>query len=115
MHEDVADAILQMCGSGQGIDPVTLTDWMGGTPRFGTSGGQVYVFDIWQLSVLAVNTREYATQVHELAIKRRLAEGGIRQVQLARTPGLTAAEALAQAETGSDRRHRPGRRVDRRR
>jgi AAA domain/DnaB-like helicase N terminal domain len=99
LHEDVADAIMQLCGTGTELDPLAITDWMG-PGRFGTSHAQEVIFDIWQIPVVASNAADYAAAVHALAIRRRLVEGGTRQIQAARSPGLTVAEALNVAESG---------------
>jgi hypothetical protein len=96
-HEDIAMAIALMHDAGDLVDPLALRARLGDAWFVGAVT-PVYLMDLWGMLANWMQAGYYAEIVHEKAILRRLAEGGIRQRQMALGTDADSATVLARAE-----------------
>lgn len=109
-HGDLFAAFIALRSAGRPVDHVTVPDHLGvgGLQR---AGGAPYLFACIQAVPTASNAAYYAEIVAEKAVRRRLAEAGVRIAQLAHRPTdhpadellATARQALAEVPTGGTR------------
>jgi AAA domain-containing protein len=97
-HEDVGRELALMIDRGTPPEPLVLIDALGRADVHRRDHGLIQ--DLWTWPTAgASHAVHYASAIHELAMKRRLIEGGIRQAQLARDGAdTTAAEILSRSE-----------------
>jgi replicative DNA helicase len=81
-HELIFDAILDLYGSGEPADAVTLSAELQKRGELGRVGGAPYLHTMLQSVPTAANAGYYARIVRETAILRRLIEAGTKIVQL---------------------------------
>jgi replicative DNA helicase len=81
-HELVFDAILDLYGSGEPADAVTLSAELQKRGELGRVGGAPYIHTLLQSVPTAANAGYSARIVRETAILRRLIEAGTKIVQL---------------------------------
>lgn len=115
LHKAVAMAILVLADSarvdlehqgrsyGQLVDPVAIVNQIGrGHPWFASSmgggPGTRLLAGLVNYPAAPAHPGTAAATVHDLAMRRRLIEGGIRQVQAGRTLDLPVADGLARSE-----------------
>ncbi|MFI9311194.1 replicative DNA helicase [Streptomyces triculaminicus] len=102
-HGTIHDAIMDMYGKGQPVDPITLTAHLTKSGDIGRVGGADYLHTLVQAVPTAANAEYYAEIVVERYKFRRLIEAGTRIVQMGYAAEGEAADAVnaAQAEMQS--------------
>jgi replicative DNA helicase len=78
----VFDAIIDLYGRGEPVDPVVVTAALTNAGTITRVGGMAYVHDLVHAVPTAANTAYYARIVAERAVLRRLVEAGTKIVQL---------------------------------
>ena len=81
-HELIFDAVLDLFGSGEPADAITVADELSKRGDLTRVGGQAYLHQLIQSVPTAANAGFYAEIVHERAVLRRLVEAGTRIVQM---------------------------------
>ncbi len=81
-HQVVHEAILELYGRGEPVDPVTVSDLLAKRGELARVGGGAYLHTLIASVPTAANAGYYARIVRERAILRRLVEVGTRIVQL---------------------------------
>jgi replicative DNA helicase len=81
-HQLVHEAILELYGRGEPVDPVTVSDLLAKRGELARVGGAPYLHTLLASVPTAANAGYYARIVRERAILRRLVEVGTRIVQL---------------------------------
>lgn len=88
-HEMIFDAIIELYGSGEPADVVTISDQLTKKQQLQRVGGPAYLHNLAQSVPTAANAAFYAEIVRERAILRRLVEAGTKIVQLGHTADLS--------------------------
>lgn len=81
-HETVFDAVLDLYGRGEPVDPVTIAAELGRRGELQRAGGAPYLHTLTASVPIAANAGYYAEIVREKAILRRLVGAGTRIVQM---------------------------------
>jgi replicative DNA helicase len=81
-HQLIHEAILELYGRGEPVDPVTISDLLSKRGELARVGGGAYLHTLIASVPTAANAGYYARIVRERAILRRLVEAGTRIVQL---------------------------------
>jgi replicative DNA helicase len=97
-HQLVHEAILELYGRGEPVDPVTVSDLLAKRGELARIGGGAYLHTLLASVPTAANAGYYARIVRERAILRRLVEAGTRIVQLGYTGDGDADELVDRAE-----------------
>jgi replicative DNA helicase len=97
-HQLVHEAILELYGRGEPVDPVTVSDLLAKRGELARVGGGAYLHTLLASVPTAANAGYYARIVRERAILRRLVEAGTRIVQLGYTGDGDADELVDRAE-----------------
>ena len=82
-HETLFDAVVDLYGRGEPVDPVTVADHLTKRGQLLKLGGAPYIHDLLSAVPLAANAGFYADIVRTKATLRRLGDAGTRIVQLA--------------------------------
>lgn len=102
-NEAVWDAIEALHVAGMPVDPITMAARMAQDGTLAGAGGCVYLADLSGSFATSANASWYANIVRESAAKRRVAQAGVRIVQMSGSQGaaadvvLTASAELAAA------------------
>ncbi len=97
-HQIVHEAILELYGRGEPVDPVTVSDLLGKRGELARIGGPTYLHTLIASVPTAANAGYYARIVRERAILRRLVEVGTRIVQLGYSGDGEADELVDRAQ-----------------
>ncbi|MCH1865738.1 replicative DNA helicase [Nocardioides sp. CFH 31398] len=81
-HEIIHDAIIDLYGRGDPVDPITVADTLGRRGELQRVGGAPYLHTLTSTVPIALNAGYYAEIVREKAILRRLVEAGTKIVQI---------------------------------
>ncbi len=81
-HETVYDAMIDLYGRGEPVDPVTVAAELGRRGELGRIGGGPYLHTLSASVPIAANAGYYAEIVREKAVLRRLVSAGTRIVQM---------------------------------
>lgn len=81
-HETIYDALVDMFGTGEAVDQITLVDYLTRHGDLTRVGGAAYIFTLVSSVATAANVGHYATIVNDRASLRRLIEAGTKVVQL---------------------------------
>ncbi len=81
-HETVFDAMIELYGRGEPVDPVTTAAELGRRGELVKVGGAPYLHTLSASVPIAANAAYYAEIVREKAILRRLVSAGTRIVQM---------------------------------
>ncbi len=81
-HETIFDAVLDLYGRGEPVDPVTISAELGRRGDLVRAGGAPYLHTLTASVPIAANAGYYAEIVREKAILRRLVGAGTRIVQM---------------------------------
>ncbi len=81
-HRVVFEGIRELMATGEGIDTVTLTDWLVRRDRLDEVGGPAALHDLTVAVPTAANAAYYARIVRDRALLRRLIDAGTQVVQL---------------------------------
>ncbi len=103
-HEAIWDTARNMLNQGQLVDPVTI---MSGLAKYGLQRYQHTLADIVTLGTVDVQAGAYATEIRDLAVRRRLSATGVRIQQLASTPEESPKSLAALALTELESAYRP--------
>jgi replicative DNA helicase len=97
-HQLIHEAILDLYGRGEPVDPVTISDLLSKRGELARVGGGAYLHTLIASVPTAANAGYYARIVRERAILRRLVEAGTRIVQLGYQGDGDADELVDRAE-----------------
>jgi replicative DNA helicase len=97
-HQLIHEAILELYGRGEPVDPVTISDLLSKRGELARVGGGTYLHTLIASVPTAANAGYYARIVRERAILRRLVEAGTRIVQLGYQGDGEADELVDRAE-----------------
>jgi replicative DNA helicase len=97
-HQLVHEAVLELYGRGEPVDPVTVSDLLAKRGELARVGGGAYLHTLIASVPTAANAGYYARIVRERAILRRLVEAGTRIVQLGYAGDGDADELVDRAE-----------------
>lgn len=89
-HAIIFEAILDLYGRGEPVDPVMLTAALTDSGDINRVGGIAYLHDLVNAVPTAANAAYYARIVAERAVLRRLVEAGTKIVQLGYGAGAAA-------------------------
>ena len=81
-HETIFDAMIDLYGRGEPVDPVTTAAELGRRGELVRVGGAPYLHTLSASVPIAANAAYYAEIVREKAILRRLVDAGTRIVQM---------------------------------
>lgn len=81
-HETIFDAMIELYGRGEPVDPITTAAELGRRGELGRIGGAPYLHTLSASVPIAANAAYYAEIVREKAILRRLVNAGTRIVQM---------------------------------
>ncbi|HET7734915.1 MAG TPA: replicative DNA helicase [Nocardioidaceae bacterium] len=81
-HETIYDAMIELYGRGEPVDPVTTAAELGRRGELVRVGGAPYLHTLSASVPIAANASYYASIVREKAILRRLVDAGTRIVQM---------------------------------
>ena len=81
-HETVFDAILDLYGRGEPVDPVTISAELGRRGDLTRAGGAPYLHTLTASVPIAANAGYYAEIVREKAMLRKLVDAGTKIVQI---------------------------------
>ncbi len=81
-HETIFDAVLDLYGRGEPVDPVTISAELGRRGDLVRAGGAPYLHTLTASVPIAANAGYYAEIVREKAILRRLVGAGTKIVQM---------------------------------
>lgn len=84
-HKMIFNAVIELYGSGEPADVVTISDQLTKKQQLQRIGGPAYLHNLAQSVPTAANAAFYADIVRERAILRRLVEAGTKIVQLGHT------------------------------
>jgi replicative DNA helicase len=82
VHETIFDAVLDLYGRGEPVDPVTAAAELGRRGELVKIGGAPYLHTLSASVPIAANASYYASIVREKAVLRRLVTAGTRIVQM---------------------------------
>ena len=97
-HELIYDAIVDLYGRGEPVDPVTVSAELTKRGDIARAGGAPYLHTLISSVPTAANAGYYAKIVRERAILRRLVEAGTKIVQLGYTSEGEVDDAVDQAQ-----------------
>jgi replicative DNA helicase len=97
-HQTIHEAILDLYGRGEPVDPVTISDLLTKRGELTRVGGGAYLHTLIACVPTAANAGYYARIVRERAILRRLVEAGTRIVQLGYSGDGDADQLVDRAE-----------------
>jgi replicative DNA helicase len=97
-HQLIHEAVLELYGRGEPVDPVTISDLLSKRGELARVGGGAYLHTLIASVPTAANAGYYARIVRERAILRRLVEAGTRIVQLGYRGDGEADELVDRAE-----------------
>ena len=97
-HELIYDAIIDLYGRGEPVDPVTVSAELTKRGDMAKAGGAPYLHTLLSSVPTAANAGYYAKIVRDRAILRRLVEAGTKIVQLGYTVEGEVDEAVDQAQ-----------------
>ncbi|MEI2819934.1 MAG: replicative DNA helicase [Marmoricola sp.] len=81
-HETIFDAIMELYGRGEPVDPITVAAELTRRGDIAKMGGAPYLHTLTQMVPIASNAGYYAELVREKAILRRLVDAGTRIAQM---------------------------------
>jgi replicative DNA helicase len=81
-HRLVFEAVQALQSTGEAVDTVTVTDWLGRRDRLDEVGGPAAIHDLTAAVPTAANAAHYARIVRQKALLRRLIEAGTEVVRL---------------------------------
>ena len=81
-HESIYEAILDLYGRGEPVDPITAADELTKRGELTRVGGSAYLHELVSAVPTAANAGYYAQIVAERAVLRRLVEAGTRIAQM---------------------------------
>ena len=81
-HETIFDAVIELYGRGEPVDPVTTAAELGRRGELVRVGGAPYLHTLSASVPIAANASYYAEIVREKAILRRLVNAGTRIAQM---------------------------------
>ncbi len=81
-HELIYDAMLDLYGRGEPVDPITVADELGKRGELERVGGALYLHDLLASVAVAANAGYYSEIVRDKAVLRRLVEASIKVSQL---------------------------------
>ena len=82
VHETIFDALVDLYGRGEPVDPITATAELQRRGELGRVGGAPYLHTLSASVPIAANAGYYAEIVREKAILRRLVDAGTRIAQM---------------------------------
>ncbi len=97
-HELIYDAIVELYGHGEPVDPVTVSAELTKRGDIARAGGAPYLHTLISSVPTAANAGYYAKIVRERAILRRLVEAGTKIVQLGYSTEGEVDDAVDQAQ-----------------
>ena len=97
-HELIYDAIVDLYGRGEPVDPVTVSAELTNRGDIARAGGAPYLHTLISSVPTAANAGYYAKIVRERAILRRLVEAGTKIVQLGYSTEGEVDDAVDQAQ-----------------
>ena len=97
-HELIYDAIVDLYGRGEPVDPVTVSAELTKRGDIACAGGAPYLHTLISSVPTAANAGYYAKNVRERAILRRLVEAGTKIVQLGYASEGEVDDAVDQAQ-----------------
>lgn len=97
-HEIIYDAIVDLYGRGEPVDPVTVSAELTKRGDIACAGGAPYLHTLISSVPTAANAGYYAKIVRERAILRRLVEAGTKIVQLGYSTEGEVDDAVDQAQ-----------------
>ena len=97
-HELIYDAIVELYGHGEPVDPVTVSAELTKRGYIARAGGAPYLHTLISSVPTAANAGYYAKIVRERAILRRLVEAGTKIVQLGYSTEGEVDDAVDQAQ-----------------
>lgn len=97
-HEIIYDAIVDLYGRGEPVDPVTVSAELTKRGDIARAGGAPYLHTLISSVPTAANAGYYAKIVRERAILRRLVEAGTKIVQLGYSTEGEVDDAVDQAQ-----------------
>jgi hypothetical protein len=98
-HEQIFDAILDLFGRGDPVDPITVGDTLRRRGTLRKLGGEAYLHDLVSAAPISANADYYAEIVRERATLRRMVVAGNRIVELGTTGGEPVDDLFARALT----------------
>ncbi len=98
-HELIYDAIIDLYGRGEPVDPVTVSAELTKRGDIARAGGAPYLHTLISSVPTAANAGYYARIVRERAILRRLVEAGTKIVQLGYSAEGEVDDVVDQAES----------------
>jgi replicative DNA helicase len=96
-HKTIFEAILMIAAKGERPDELAVAHHLAEKEELGRIGGAPYLLTCLQSVPTAANGGYYAGIVHDLAVRRRIVDAGLRLQQLGRGPG-DLAEVVEQAQ-----------------
>ncbi|MEU6996628.1 replicative DNA helicase [Streptomyces sp. NPDC046465] len=99
-HETIQQAINTLYGKGEPADPITVSAELAKSGELARVGGASYLHTLVEAVPTAASVEYYAGIVHDLAVRRRLAEAGtrIRMMSLSGEGEVPQISDAAQAE-----------------
>lgn len=101
-HETIADAILALRARNDPTDVIAVTDELTSAGNLTRAGGAEYLHTLTGLVPTAANAGYYAAIVADLAVRRRLVEGGTRIVQMGYSSEGHVEELVSNAQAEVD-------------
>lgn len=98
-HRVVFEAIRSLQATGEPVDTVTVTDWLGRHDRLDEVGGPAAIHDLTVAVPTAANATHYARIVRQKALLRRLIEAGTEVARLGYESSDDADEVVDRAES----------------
>lgn len=96
-HELIARAIAALRNRFEPADPITVTEELRRSNLLDRAGGAAYLHQLTSLVFTAANAAFYARAVHEMAVKRRLVEVGMRIQAIGQASEGDVAELMERA------------------
>jgi replicative DNA helicase len=96
-HATIFSAILAVAANGNPPDPLAVAHYLAEADSLARVGGAPYLLACLESVPTAANGGHYASIVHDLAVRRRIVDAGLRLMQLGGGPGELA-EVVEQAQ-----------------
>lgn len=96
-HQRLYAAIVGLVTAGKLAEPTTLQTRLQDDPAYVEFGGLHYLADMVDCAPPAANARDYAEQIVDTAVRRRLIKMAADAMHQARNPEVTGYQAVAQA------------------
>ena len=86
-HKTIFDAIIAVAATGEAPDTLAVAHHLAANDGLGRIGGAPYLAECLESVPTAANGGYYAGIVHDLAVRRRIVDAGVKMQQLGRGPG----------------------------